>query len=85
MSQHATPRGRIEAGVVLSHYQIGEALGAGGMGVVYRAIDLKLNRRVAIKVIGHEPNDDAARQRFDWFDRFLGPVGPAESAAVAVA
>ncbi len=34
----------------LSHYKVLEEISRGGMGIVYKALDLKLNREVAIEV-----------------------------------
>jgi serine/threonine protein kinase len=51
----------IVVGTSLLHYRITAALGAGGMGEVYRATDTKLGREVAIKVLPAEVAGDVER------------------------
>lgn len=54
------------AGSRLGPYRIVKEIGSGGMGVVYQALDTRLGRSVAIKVLPeHIANDQAYRRRFE--------------------
>jgi serine/threonine protein kinase len=53
----------VEVSTRLGPYMLGAAIGAGGMGEVYRAHDTRLNRDVAIKVLPTGVSSDAERLR----------------------
>ena len=65
----------LAAGTRLGSYEIVSALGAGGMGEVYRARDSRLGRDVAIKVLpSHVADDPDLKQRFEREARTLATL-----------
>ncbi len=70
-------------GKSFSHYQIIGKLGAGGMGVVYRAQDTKLKREVAIKVLPEAFSRDKERmKRFEREAQVLASLNHPNIAAI---
>ena len=63
------------AGARLGPYEVVSALGAGGMGEVYRAVDRRLGRDVAIKTLSaHLTSDSEALARFDRESRTIAAL-----------
>ncbi|MFZ1138390.1 MAG: protein kinase [Candidatus Sulfotelmatobacter sp.] len=70
-----TPRMPLTSGIKLGPYEIQSQLGAGGMGEVYRAVDTRLGRVVAIKVLPESlANDPERLQRFEHEARLLSAL-----------
>ncbi len=63
---------KLAAGTRLGPYEIDHAIGAGGMGVVYRADDSRLHRKVAIKVLPQATGDNF--RRFEREARTIGAL-----------
>jgi eukaryotic-like serine/threonine-protein kinase len=70
-------------GKALGHYQVGEQLGRGGMGEVYAADDLNLNRKVALKFLPDAFTGDPERMaRFEREAKLLASLNHANIAAI---
>jgi serine/threonine protein kinase len=56
----------VSGSIFLDRYQVMEQIARGGMGIVYRAVDMVMNRDVAVKVLhAHLIEDNNAKQRFE--------------------
>jgi hypothetical protein len=65
----------LESGSIFAGYRIERPIGRGGMGIVYEAIELALDRRVALKLIADEAaRDPAFRDRFGHESRIAAQV-----------
>src|ERR1039458_5875876 len=72
---HRPGERRLEPTAIIAGYRIEEILGRGGMGVVYRATQLALEREVAIKLIATERSDDPVfRERFTSESRIAASI-----------
>jgi serine/threonine protein kinase len=51
----------LKSGTLLGPYEVVDAIGAGGMGEVYRAMDTRLRREIAVKILPEEFSQDRDR------------------------
>jgi serine/threonine protein kinase/Tol biopolymer transport system component len=73
----------LSIGTRLEHYEILGPLGAGGMGEVYRAVDTKLRREVAIKILPRQFESDPSRlARFEREAHLLASLNHPHVAAI---
>src|SRR4051812_42740886 len=62
-------------GAVFAGHRLEAVAGRGGMGVVYRAVDLRLDRLVALKLIAPEiSSDEGFRRRFERESRLAASI-----------
>ena len=74
---------QIKAGTRIGSYEVVGELGAGGMGHVYRAVDSRLGREVAIKALPQAlARDEQATARFEREARFLASLNHPNIAAI---
>ena len=73
----------LEPGQMLSHYRLVEQIGKGGMGVVWKALDTRLDREVAIKALPDDFADNPERlRRFEREAKLLASLNHANIATV---